>query len=120
MKLEVLKRNINKFAFADIPIGYECVLFPFHKDRWGYGVLQFRDNKIKQRIGAHRASYMLFNDVELNSDDIIMHTCDNPACINPVHLKRGTHEDNVKDRVIKQRSATGKSNGRYVHGKYIS
>jgi hypothetical protein len=34
-----------------------------------------------------------------------MHTCDNPRCVNPTHLKAGTWDENNKDRVAKGRSA---------------
>jgi len=43
---------------------------------------------------------------------IIRHLCNNPSCINPEHLKIGTHYDNVQDRVKSNRSAIGSNNGR--------
>lgn len=43
---------------------------------------------------------------------VIRHTCDNRRCINPDHLIIGTHQDNVKDRVARGRSAVGVRNGR--------
>lgn len=36
---------------------------------------------------------------------VVMHTCDNPRCINPAHLVPGTHAENNKDRAKKGRSA---------------
>lgn len=36
---------------------------------------------------------------------LIRHTCNNPRCINPRHLKPGTHQDNADDRVKAGRSA---------------
>lgn len=43
---------------------------------------------------------------------IVRHTCDNRLCINPGHLILGTHNDNVQDRVKRNRSAIGINNGR--------
>lgn len=43
---------------------------------------------------------------------VIRHQCDNRQCINPDHLKIGTHADNVADRVERGRSAIGENHGR--------
>lgn len=44
--------------------------------------------------------------------EIIMHSCDNPPCTNPEHLKLGTQADNVADKVAKNRHAKGDQNGK--------
>lgn len=40
-----------------------------------------------------------------------MHTCDNPACVNPNHLRLGSHDDNMLDRNRKGRQARGERTG---------
>lgn len=44
--------------------------------------------------------------------EVLRHTCDNTLCINPAHLKEGSHIENVQDRVDRNRSARGTKNGR--------
>lgn len=39
--------------------------------------------------------------------EVVMHTCDNPRCVNPYHLVAGTVAANVKDRVKKGRNSKG-------------
>lgn len=36
----------------------------------------------------------------------VLHQCDTPLCVNPDHLFLGTNQDNVDDRVKKDRSAS--------------
>ena len=39
----------------------------------------------------------------------VLHTCDNPLCINPDHLWLGTQFENIKDRDAKNRVAHGEN-----------
>jgi len=65
----------------------------------GYGYIR-RDGK--NRL-AHRESYRIENgDVP---DDMVLHHCDNPSCVNPAHLYSGDAKDNAQDRVNRGRSA---------------
>jgi hypothetical protein len=34
---------------------------------------------------------------------VVQHSCDNPACVNPHHLRVGTQHDNVHDSMSKGR-----------------
>jgi hypothetical protein len=58
-----------------------------------------------KRVGAHRKAYADAAGVPLSSLDgmVVMHTCDNPRCINPDHLKLGTQKDNLQDMKDKGR-----------------
>lgn len=61
-------------------------------------------------VRVHRYVYCMANNVSMESITglVVMHSCDNPECINPDHLVLGTQTDNVADCVAK---------GRNVHGE---
>ncbi len=42
----------------------------------------------------------------------IRHTCDNRLCINPMHLLIGTNQDNMDDKVSRNRQARGETHGK--------
>lgn len=48
-------------------------------------------------IGAHRVAWELFNGRPIEQGKYILHSCDNKKCINPHHLREGTHQDNMDD-----------------------
>lgn len=74
-----------------------------------YGHISVVIDGVKRLI--HRIVYEN-NFGKIPEGQIVRHKCDNPNCINIEHLELGTHADNVADRVERNRSATGVSNGR--------
>lgn len=59
--------------------------------------------RIGPNIKVHRLLYELLHKVDIKGK-VVMHTCDNPKCLNPDHLKLGTFAENNTDRMLKDRS----------------
>jgi hypothetical protein len=70
--------------------------------RGGYG--QFTTSRIDGRKWhrAHRFSFEAHKG-PISDGDVIMHSCDNPICVNPNHLSAGTQRENIADREAKGR-----------------
>ena len=52
---------------------------------------------------AHRASHVLFTG-EIPDGYFVLHSCDNPPCVNPAHLRAGTAKENAQDMVARGRA----------------
>lgn len=76
-------------------------------DRDGYPL--FWDGDIQKMKRGHQYSYELHHG-ERNGK-CVMHTCDNPSCVNPAHLVLGSHADNCADKIAKDRHAKGETQG---------
>jgi hypothetical protein len=73
--------------------------------------------KIKgKNIRVHRLVYELHNG-KIDNGLVVMHTCDNPSCINPNHMELGTHKENMEDKSKKNR--TPKSQVRLTQDKKL-
>lgn len=72
-----------------------------YKNGNGYGQFPIKRNR---NIGAHRMSAMLKYGM-FHKSTVVMHTCDNPPCVNPNHLRLGTHKMNMEDMVAKGRKS---------------
>lgn len=72
-------------------------------NRKGYGQIGL-GGKYGKHITAHRLSYIIHKG-EIPEGLVIMHSCDNPWCVNPDHLTAGTQSENIIDAIAKGRKA---------------
>jgi hypothetical protein len=70
-------------------------------DGWGYGSISV--NGVQR--GSHIVAYEAWVG-PIEEGKILLHSCDNPPCINPQHLHQGTYKENSQERDYRQRSAT--------------
>lgn len=90
MKPEYLK------AFSNF---VELVALPDQCWQWLGGTSDFGHGRMKiagTLVSPHRYIYEMFVG-SLADSDKVLHTCDNPSCVNPLHLYKGNNSDNMKD-----------------------
>lgn len=76
---------------------WECTLTP---DTGSMGYCRIRRGSAQPYV--HRIAYeMAFGPIPPGA--LIMHTCDNPRCANPHHLRIGSDNDNYRDMAAKGR-----------------
>lgn len=79
-----------------------CWEWQGNRNAGGYG----RTTVNGVRMLSHRAMWEREHGV-IPDGMLVLHTCDNPPCINPAHLFLGTHFDNTADAREKGRLARG-------------
>lgn len=85
-----------RFAAAAVMYdGSACLEWPFGKTE-GYGALWFNGRK----IGAHALVLSAWDRQPPGTE--VCHNCDNRACINPLHMRWGTRQDNVDDMMARR------------------
>lgn len=82
---------------SDLPVG-ECDEWTGYKNDKGYGKLTID----YRQVYAHRLVVMQ-EFGHLTPDQVVMHLCDNPGCVNLAHLRVGTQQDNLQDAAAKKR-----------------
>ena len=83
-----------------------CLVWSGARFQNGYGAFKLG----RQERRAHRVAWALAHG-EIPAGMLVLHACDNRACVEPSHLFLGTHHDNMADMVAKGRAARGISNG---------
>lgn len=78
----------------------DCWNWTGSKNKFGYGQVSIKGKGLK----SHRIAFFLFyRYIDPNGQMKVLHSCDNPSCVNPSHLFMGSQEDNIRDMVAKKR-----------------
>jgi len=81
----------------------DCRVWTGSKNKKGYGDLRVKGVGVR----AHRLSWEIANNAKIPDGMFILHSCDNPSCIEPKHLRVGTAAENTADMLSKGRAKTG-------------
>lgn len=98
MSRKNLAERFNARVGPKLPNG--CMEWQSYCQPNGYG--RFGYSKYRQ-VFAHRLAYSLVHG-EIPEGKVVMHTCDNPRCVNVEHLRLGTQIENIADTKSKGRT----------------
>lgn len=89
-----------------------CIDAPGKPGTDGYGKKKIKGITYR----AHRVAYCQHHGLPIDAIKglVVMHMCDRPPCINPLHLKLGTNRENIDDMMAKGRQLKGENNNTAV------
>jgi hypothetical protein len=105
------QKLINRFfSKVNIKGEDECWEWVGAKNKDYYGNFYYKSYIVEL---SHRISWRICYGKIPKDKEVIMHLCNNPSCVNPKHLKAGTHLENANQMLIERRGnkASGEDNG---------
>lgn len=80
-----------------------CWIWIGRRDKDGYGVF----NAKRMPMRAHRVSFVYHGGSVSLLKPFVLHSCHNPSCVNPAHLRAGSHQENEDDKIAAGRQCRG-------------
>ena len=98
------KYRFSDYVFHEPNTG--CHLWSGAVGAHGHGRMRFLRGDKWTHVGAH--VYALSVVLGRWPVGFVLHSCDNPSCVNPDHLREGSHADNMRDMTSRNRQAMPK------------
>ena len=76
-----------------------CLVYTGYVRPDGYKQVRYQGKNVL----VHRLAYQLVYGA-IPKGSVICHACDNPSCVNPLHLHVGTQKENLRDMFAKGRA----------------
>lgn len=112
-----IPKPIQELFWSKVTKTDSCWLWTGKKVGMGYGSFAHGKHHAVKHYRAHRLSYeWAYGSIPAGLN--VLHDCDNPACVRPDHLKLGTHQDNMDDKVRKGRQAKGMNTSVYLYPEH--
>ncbi len=108
---EELERAAAFWHFRVIRRPGQCWGWTANRDKDGYGTITVA--RVPKRA-THIAWFAFYGELPPKGM-LVMHSCDNPECTNPDHLRLGTHKENMQDKIAKKRDL--RANGLHFNSK---
>lgn len=98
---DIYVRLNTRFYALQEPGSNGCINYTGPKHRQGYGFVGARDSQTLKRlmVTAHRVAMRIKLSRAIADTEFIIHTCSNPACVNPDHLILG--DSKLRSQVMK-------------------
>lgn len=109
IKKKDIDRILSRISFKRKEDCWDCS----YTKRCGYPLVTL-NGKSRQ---VSNVIYCIYKG-EIPSGKILLHSCDNPNCVNPNHLSIGTDKENTRDMINKKRH--GKRRPLVVHRLYYT
>lgn len=84
---------VYRFSSKCVNADSGCVLWSGAIDPSGYGRLKIEGHSMNAHVAAWRIAH---GGVAVPVGKLVMHTCENKSCVNPLHLELGTTSENMK------------------------
>ena len=108
-------KSLSERFWEKVNKSQDCWVWTGCKQSQGYGQIRVK----RKALLTHRLSWELANG-RLPADIMVLHKCDNPACVRPDHLFLGSMQDNVNDMMAKGRNGNGVQYGEDHHAAKLT